>query len=98
MEKGEQNPNNVLRNRFSEGDLHHGLIFQGNSIGCLEENALDLSRVILKMNQDSRDHPDLFHLRPAGKMRIISVEKKYIDHPCINKNGLDRKGLSVVCI
>ena len=27
------------------------------------------------MNQDSRDHPDLFHLRPAGKMRIISVEK-----------------------
>ena len=75
MEKGEQNPNNVLRNRFSEGDLHHGLIFQGNSIGCLEENALDLSRVILKMNQDSWEHPDLFHLRPAGKMRIISVEK-----------------------
>ena len=27
------------------------------------------------MNQDSWEHPDLFHLRPAGKMRIISVEK-----------------------
>lgn len=27
------------------------------------------------MEEGRRDHPDLFHLRPAGKARIISVEK-----------------------
>ncbi len=41
----------------------------------VEAHALRLSRKILRMEDGVREHPDLFHLRPTGKMRIIAVDR-----------------------
>ncbi len=70
-----KSPKAALLERFSAGELHHGLIFQGDPIALVETQALDLSSVILCMAEGRQEHPDLFHLRPTGKMRIITVEK-----------------------
>jgi len=64
-----------LQSEFENNSLHHALIFQGAELGRIEDNALHLTRKVLSMNQDQKEHPDLFHLRPAGKMRIIGVEQ-----------------------
>ena len=71
----DRNPNLALLKRFSEGRLHHGLIFQGDPIDSVRDRAFELLKVILNMQEGSKEHPDLFHLRPSGKMRIITVEK-----------------------
>lgn len=71
----DRNPNLALLNRFSEGRLHHGLIFQGDPIDSVRDQCFELLKVVLNMQEGSKEHPDLFHLRPSGKMRIISVEK-----------------------
>ena len=68
-------PCSTLLRRYSEGELHHGVIFHGEPIESVENRALDLCRFILGIENDRREHPDLFHLRPAGKMRIISVDR-----------------------
>lgn len=68
-------PTESLKNRFKEGKLHHALLIQGNSIAVTEKAALDLTREILGVPEDRDEHPDLFHLRPSGKARIITVEK-----------------------
>lgn len=65
----------ALKERFSEGRLHHGILLLGNSIQQVEDTSVELIREILCLNISQSDHPDLFHLRPAGKARIISVEK-----------------------
>ena len=41
----------------------------------LEKSIGNLYRKILNMKEDANEHPDLFHLRPSGKARIITVEK-----------------------
>lgn len=63
-----------LQAEFSSDTLHHALLFQGDQIQQIEHEALTLIRSILKMGQDQNEHPDLFHLRPSGKMRIISAD------------------------
>jgi DNA polymerase III subunit delta' len=68
-------PVEKLSERLAEGNLHHALIFQGNDLEETERKALELTREILGMPDERTQHPDLFHLRPSGKMRIISVEK-----------------------
>lgn len=68
-------PNEKLSERLADGNLHHALIFQGNDLEAIERNALSLTRKILAMPEENSEHPDLFHLRPTGKMRIVSVEK-----------------------
>jgi DNA polymerase-3 subunit delta' len=70
-----KSPKAALLKRFSAGELHHGLIFQGEPISSIEREAHDLSSVLLGMAEGAQEHPDLFHLRPTGKMRIITVEK-----------------------
>ena len=65
----------ALLQRFSKGELHHGLIFHGNSLDAIEQEALILTRNILDIDERNSEHPDLFHLRPTGKMRVITVEK-----------------------
>ncbi|MBP51922.1 MAG: hypothetical protein CMI27_02130 [Opitutae bacterium] len=70
-----QELSSTLAQRFSKNLLHHGLIFQGDPIEIVESQAFKLSRFILGVPESSWEHPDLFHLRPSGKMRIISVEK-----------------------
>lgn len=64
-----------LQTEFSGNSLHHALIFQGNQLLQIEESALCLTRTILGIKANQNEHPDLFHLRPAGKMRIIGVEQ-----------------------
>jgi DNA polymerase-3 subunit delta' len=39
-----------------------------------EQQSIELTRTILGMDEQKLEHPDLFHLRPTGKMRIISVD------------------------
>ena len=65
----------ALEERFSEGKLHHGILLLGNSIQQIETVANELINSILSLGDSSSVHPDLFHLRPTGKARIISVEK-----------------------
>lgn len=75
MTNSAPDPNEKLSERLAGGNLHHALIFQGNDLDEIERNALSLTRKILGMPDENAEHPDLFHLRPSGKMRIISVEK-----------------------
>ena len=64
-----------LTQRFRSDSLHHGLLFRGNNLLFLEKTAQLLTREILNIEKDSSGHADLFHLRPTGKARIITVEK-----------------------
>ena len=75
MTNSAPDPNEKLSERLADGNLHHALIFQGNDLDEIERHALRLTREILKMPAENSEHPDLFHLRPSGKMRIISVDK-----------------------
>jgi len=64
-----------LSQRFQTDRLHHGLLFRGDNLLFLEKSAKQLYGEILKIGEETTDHPDLFHLRPTGKARIITVEK-----------------------
>lgn len=64
-----------LITRFRSDRLHHGLLFRGDNLFFLEQSARNLSKEILKIDGNLSEHPDLFHLRPTGKARIITVEK-----------------------
>lgn len=64
-----------LSERFNSGSLHHGLLFRGDNLLFLEQSVGHLYRKILNIENNGLDHPDLFHLRPTGKARIITVEK-----------------------
>ena len=75
MSQNVHNPVSSLQKRFKEGCLHHGILFLGNSIQQIEESALQLVKNILSLRDNQTEHPDLFHLRPAGKARIIAVDK-----------------------
>jgi DNA polymerase-3 subunit delta' len=63
-----------LITEFGSDSLHHALIFQGDNIQLVEHQAVLLIRSILEMSEDQFEHPDLFHLRPSGKMRIITAD------------------------
>ena len=63
-----------LKKEFLNNSLHHALLFQGGESNLIENNAIGLIREILSMKEDQVFHPDLFHLRPTGKMRIISAD------------------------
>jgi len=69
------NPTKALLDRFADGRLHHAILFIGQNNLSVEKNASELTRRVLSMNSDQAEHPDLFHLRPSGKARIITVEK-----------------------
>lgn len=75
MSSTKLNPIISLQKRFSEGRLHHGILLLGNSIQQIQNASHQLTTKILSLNESQTVHPDLFHLRPAGKARIISVEK-----------------------
>ena len=64
-----------LIQRFDSESLHHGILFRGYDLLFLEKSIGHLYRKILNMKEDANEHPDLFHLRPSGKARIITVEK-----------------------
>ncbi len=64
----------ALHGELEAGRLHHAILFHGKSLAALEEDSLSLCRNILGMEPNQCEHPDLFHLRPSGKARTISVE------------------------
>ena len=64
-----------LTKRFHADRLHHGLLFRGDNLLFLEQAARKLCQEILGIDNYTAEHPDLFHLRPTGKARIITVEK-----------------------
>ncbi len=68
-------PTESLIGQFATGSLHHGLLFLGQRLQSIESQAMNLTRSVLGMSEEQNMHPDLFHLRPSGKARIITVEK-----------------------
>jgi DNA polymerase-3 subunit delta' len=75
MSDSRPDPIFALKKRLKEGALHHGILLLGQGISAAENAALVLAQELLSMDQESLVHPDLFHLRPSGKARIITVEK-----------------------
>lgn len=69
------NPTESLIGQFATGSLHHGLLFLGQRLQSIESQTMHLTRSVLGMSEEQNIHPDLFHLRPSGKARIITVEK-----------------------
>ena len=59
----------VLERAFREGRLHHSILLFGNGALALENLAKDMATRIL--GRSCVKHPDLFELRPEGKMRLI---------------------------
>ena len=74
MSKASNSKIEKLQTEFSSDSLHHALLFQGEQLQQIEQEALTLIRSILGIEEDQNEHPDLFHLRPSGKMRIISAD------------------------
>ncbi|MCC5788709.1 MAG: hypothetical protein JJT75_03680 [Opitutales bacterium] len=67
----------VLLRNARKGRLPHGILLSGPDLAQLEETALTLAGVILKSPEKPSgeiSHPDLYHLRPAGRMRQISAD------------------------
>ena len=75
MPKDLTDPTESLMRQFATGSLHHGLLFLGQRLQSIESQAMNLTRSVLGMSVEQNMHPDLFHLRPSGKARIITVEK-----------------------
>ena len=75
MSNFSSNPIDALQKRFMQGSLHHGILLLSKSVELTEHSAHLLATQILSLQENQSEHPDLFHLRPAGKARIISVEK-----------------------
>ncbi len=75
MSDSRPDPILALKKRLKEGSLHHGILFLGQGVSAIENAALVLAQELLSMDQETLAHPDLFHLRPSGKARIITVEK-----------------------
>ena len=75
MSASRPDPIVALKKRLHGGALHHGILLLGKSVPSAENAALLLAQELLSLDQETGIHPDLFHLRPTGKARIITVEK-----------------------
>ncbi len=64
----------VLTRSLEAGSLSHALLLYGGDLQQIEEVAVGLARGMLKTHSDPLQHPDCFALRPANKMRRISVD------------------------
>lgn len=68
-------PIQTLIDRHLDGRLHHAILCIGQSLPALQSQSSPLIQHVLGLPKDREEHPDLFHLRPSGKARIITVEK-----------------------
>ncbi|MEO0055477.1 MAG: hypothetical protein RLZZ50_1424 [Verrucomicrobiota bacterium] len=71
----------VIEQAIARGRLSHSLLLTGEDIDLLRGAALALADRLLnppaiapERRRAMADHPDCFHLRPAGKMRQIGAE------------------------
>jgi DNA polymerase-3 subunit delta' len=77
---GESRSLQVLRQAVKKERLAHGILLYGDSLKTLKDEALVLAGDLLKPISGKRpeshpvNHPDLFHLRPGKKMRLINVD------------------------
>lgn len=62
---------NILLGALRAGRLHHAILLYGESLDALEETAKSVAQRLLGSDPDK--HPDLFALRPQGKMRLIKI-------------------------
>lgn len=61
----------ILLGALRAGRLHHAILLYGSSISTLEDVAMQVAQRLL--GSDPQKHPDLFELRPEGKMRFIKI-------------------------
>ena len=61
----------ILDNAIKAGRLHHAVLLYGNSLQPLEEAAKETATKLF--GRTWVNHPDLFELRPEGKMRQIKI-------------------------
>ena len=79
-ENGESRSLQVLRQAVKEERLAHGILLHSESLQTLEREAMVLAGDLLKPISGENpanhplNHPDLFHLRPGKKMRLINVD------------------------
>ncbi len=66
----------VLQRSIENERLAHGILLHAESLAGLESACLTLAGRLLELDDPERvpHHPDFFTLRPANKMRRISVE------------------------
>ncbi|MGF1448391.1 MAG: DNA polymerase III subunit gamma/tau [Opitutales bacterium] len=66
----------VLQRSIENERQAHGILLHGESLAGLESACLSLAADLLDLDNPERapHHPDFFTLRPANKMRRISVE------------------------
>lgn len=70
----ESRPVQVLDDALAKGRLPHGILLFGDNLDGLESVAHTLAGKLLETDKPPREHPDFFALRPANKMRQISVD------------------------
>lgn len=70
----ESRPVQVLDAALAKGRLPHGILLFGDNLDGLESVAHTLAGKLLDTEKPPREHPDFFSLRPANKMRQISVD------------------------
>ena len=61
----------ILEKAFRNGRLHHAILLYGNSATALEDVAKKTASLLF--GRPCARHPDLFELRPEGKMRLIKI-------------------------
>ena len=67
----EENAVRILDNAISANRLHHAVLLYGNVLHSLESVAKTTATKLL--GKSCVNHPDLFELRPEGKMRQIKI-------------------------
>ncbi len=67
----EENAIKVLEKALNANRLHHAILLYGKSMSPLENVAHNIATQLFKKSY--LNHPDLFELRPEGKMRQIKI-------------------------
>ncbi len=67
----EENAIKVLENAMASNRLHHAILLYGKALTSLESVAKHIATKLLQ--KSCINHPDLFELRPEGKMRQIKI-------------------------
>ena len=61
----------ILLRAKRAGRLHHAVLLYGSSLRELEDTAMAVASELF--GRPAHRHPDLFELRPEGKMRLIKI-------------------------
>lgn len=86
-------PVEVLERSLEKNRLAHAILLHSDSLRALSEVALAIAKSLLSLSSQTKDHPDLFALRPTGRGRQIKIEdtRKLIRSIHHSPNKADRK-------